>query len=69
VGRPSGPVQRNFDALIIGYYENGKLMYAGRTRNGFTPTIRAGLMKRLLRTAQCAFANLPEKGGGRWGQG
>jgi ATP-dependent DNA ligase len=62
---------RNFDALIIGYYENGKLMYAARTRNGFTPTIRAGLMKRLrpLRTAQCPFANLPEKRSGRWGQG
>jgi ATP-dependent DNA ligase len=62
---------RNFDALIIGSYENGKLMSAGRTRNGFTPTIRAGLMKRLrpLRTAQCPFANLPEKRSGRWGQG
>jgi DNA ligase D-like protein (predicted ligase) len=65
------PSDRSFDALIIGYYENGQLMYAGRTRNGFTPTIRAGLMKRLwpLRTAQCPFANLPEKRGGRWGQG
>jgi bifunctional non-homologous end joining protein LigD len=30
------PSDRNFDALIIGYYEKGKLLYAGRTRNGFT---------------------------------
>lgn len=31
------PSDRNFDALIIGYYEEGKLFYVGRTRNGFTP--------------------------------
>src|SRR5207249_2918894 len=24
-----------FDALIFGYYEDGKLIYAARTRNGF----------------------------------
>lgn len=41
------PSDRNFDALIIGYYEKGKLLYAGRTRNGFTPPLRAELMKRL----------------------
>src|SRR6476620_1812364 len=26
-----------FDALIFGYYEGGRLIYAARTRNGFTP--------------------------------
>ncbi len=30
----------NFDAIIFGYYEGGKLLYAGRTRNGFTPSSR-----------------------------
>ncbi len=34
---PSG---RNFDALIFGYYEGDKLLYAARTRNGFTPATR-----------------------------
>ena len=29
------PSAKNFDALVIGYYEDGKLMYAARTRNGF----------------------------------
>jgi ATP-dependent DNA ligase len=28
------PSASNFDAIIFGYYESGKLMYAGRTRNG-----------------------------------
>lgn len=65
------PSDKNFDALIIGYYEKGKLLYAGRTRNGFTPAIRAELAKRLrpLRVAECPFDNLPEKKSGRWGQG
>ena len=37
------PSLKNFDALVIGYYEDGKLMYAARTRNGFTPASRTEL--------------------------
>jgi ATP-dependent DNA ligase len=46
-------------------------LYAGRTRNSFTPPLRTEIAKRLrpLRTVVCPFANLPEKGSGRWGQG
>ena len=40
------PSDKNFDALVIGYYEQGKLLYAGRTRNGFTPASRVELFKR-----------------------
>ena len=60
-----------FDALVFGYYEDGKLMYAARTRNGFTPRIREELMKqfRKLETDKCPFMNLPEKKPGRWGAG
>ena len=29
------PSPKNFDALIFGYYERGKLRYVARTRNGF----------------------------------
>lgn len=60
-----------FDALVFGYYEHGKLMYAARTRNGFTPKLRAELMKKFkpLETNECPFANLPEKKAGRWGFG
>jgi DNA ligase D-like protein (predicted ligase) len=65
------PSDKNFDALIIGYYEKGKLLYAARTRNGFTPATRAALMKHLrpLKISDCPFDNLPEKRSGRWGQG
>jgi bifunctional non-homologous end joining protein LigD len=62
---------KNFDALVIGYYRGTKLIYAARTRNGFTPASRAELFSKLapLEVADCPFANLPEKKAGRWGAG
>jgi ATP-dependent DNA ligase len=65
------PSPKNFDALVIGYYQDGKLMYAARTRNGFTPASRAELFKKIkpLEIGECPFANLPEKKAGRWGAG
>ena len=60
-----------FDALVFGYYEGNRLIYAARTRNGFTPAARVQLFKRFkgLEIADCPFANLPEAKSGRWGQG
>jgi bifunctional non-homologous end joining protein LigD len=66
------PTPGSFDALIFGYYDDGKrLIYVGRTRNGFTPRSRLDLLKQLerLETPTCPFANVPEPKGGRWGQG
>jgi DNA ligase D-like protein (predicted ligase) len=62
---------RNFDAIVLGYYKEGKLLYASRTRNGFTPAVREQLFRIMkpLEILDCPFANLPEKQGGRWGQG
>ena len=62
---------RAFDALVIGYYEGDRLMYASRTRNGFTPALRQQLFKKLraLESPDCPFVNLPEARSGRWGQG
>ena len=60
-----------FDALILGYYDGKDLIYAARTRNGFTPKLRFDLIKgfRRLETRDCPFANLPESKNGRWGEG
>jgi DNA ligase D-like protein (predicted ligase) len=60
-----------FDALVFGYYEGDRLIYVARTRNGFSPSSSAELMKRFkgLEIKTCPFANLPEPRGGRWGQG
>jgi bifunctional non-homologous end joining protein LigD len=62
---------RTFDALIFGYYDGDRLIYAARTRNGFTPAMREQLFKKFrpLEIPGCPFANLPEAKSGRWGQG
>ena len=62
---------RTFDAVVFGYYEGDRLIYAARTRNGFTPAVREQLSKKFrpLEIAECPFANLPEAKSGRWGQG
>ena len=60
-----------FDALVIGYYDGDSLIYAARTRNGFTPVMRQQLFKRFagLEISDCPFVNLPEARSGRWGEG
>jgi len=62
---------QTFDALVFGYYDGPRLLYAARTRNGFTPPLRESLMRRFrgMETTICPFANLPEARSGRWGQG
>ena len=48
---------KNFGALIFSYHEGGKLMYAGRTRNGFTPAAREQLFEKFhgVETLACPF--------------
>jgi bifunctional non-homologous end joining protein LigD len=52
-----------FDALIVGYYEDAKLHYVAKVRNGFVPQLRRDVAKKFkgLETDVCPFANLPEK--------
>jgi DNA ligase D-like protein (predicted ligase) len=52
-----------FDALIVGYYEGGKLLYAAKVRNGFVPLVRREVERKFkgLEVNPCPFANLPEK--------
>ena len=60
---------KTFDALVFGYYEGDRLIYAARTRNGFTPVVREQLFKKFrgLEIKDCPFVNLPEAKSGRWG--
>lgn len=57
-----------FDALIFGYSDGERLIYAARTRSGFTPAMRAQLFKRFraLEMDDCPFVNRPEAKSGRW---
>jgi bifunctional non-homologous end joining protein LigD len=56
---------------VFGYYDGKDLLYAARTRNGFTPASRAALFRKFRgpEIADCPFTNLPERKNGRWGQG
>jgi len=61
---PSNPI----DALIVGYYEGGRLLYAAKVRNGFVPQLRRDVANKLkgLKIDTCPFANLPEKKRTQW---
>jgi DNA ligase D-like protein (predicted ligase) len=57
-----------FDALIVGYYEAGKLYYVAKVRNGFVPLVRREVYRKFkgLEMDTCPFANLPEKKRTMW---
>jgi bifunctional non-homologous end joining protein LigD len=65
------PSDLGIDSLIVGFYRGNDLIYAGRVRAGFVPATRKEVWAKLkhLVTTKCPFANLPEKGAGRWSQG
>jgi bifunctional non-homologous end joining protein LigD len=54
--------------VIVGYYQDGKLLYAGKVRAGFVPHVRSEVMAKMkaLKTEACPFANLPEKKRTQW---
>jgi bifunctional non-homologous end joining protein LigD len=56
------------DALIVGYYEGNKLMFASKVLNGFVPRLRREVWRKLkhLQTDACPFDNLPEKKRTQW---
>ena len=51
-------------SLLLGYYESGKLIYAGRTGTGFTHKTQQTLRQRLekMRARSAAFASVPADG-------
>jgi bifunctional non-homologous end joining protein LigD len=61
---PNNPI----DSIIVGYYDGGKLLYAGKVRNGFVPNTRRAVASKFtgLKTDTCPFANLPEKKRTQW---
>ena len=61
---PSNPL----DALIVGYYEDDKLMFVSKVRNGFVPQLRREVWEKLkhLQTDKCPFSNPPEKKRTQW---
>jgi len=65
------PGTHGVDAIVVGYYRGGNLIYVARVRNGFVPASRRQIFARLkpLLIPKCPFVNLPERHKGRWGEG
>lgn len=63
--------REHFGAILIGYYEDGKLLYAGKVGTGFDRerlrSLHALFLARRIET--CPFANLPMPRRPRFGQG
>ena len=64
------PGQNSFESLLVGYYENNRLMFLAKIKNGFVPALRREVAKAFkgLETDKCPFANLPEPRSARRGE-
>jgi ATP-dependent DNA ligase len=65
------PSDLGLDALLVGFYQNRKLRFAGSVRAGFNPLSRREVHDQIkhLETADCPFVNPPDRRPGAWGQG
>jgi bifunctional non-homologous end joining protein LigD len=56
--------------LLVGYYGQSGLLFAGRVGTGFSEKALKHLYEDMqeIKRATCPFVNLPEKGPGRWRQ-
>ena len=65
------PENKNFQSIVVGYYEDKMLRFAARVRAGFTAAQRAALFEvlRPLKVEKCPFGDLPTGKTGHWGEG
>src|SRR6266513_2060019 len=68
---PPGGSRKYFGAILVGYYERGKLRFAGKVGSGFTEKSLSILHKKFREEERedCPFIDLPSKQGGAWVQG
>ncbi len=68
---PPAGARKYFGALLVGYYDEDHLLFAGKVGTGFDTKSLAAVYKKLQtqRRDSCPFADLPSKQGGEWVQG
>jgi bifunctional non-homologous end joining protein LigD len=68
---PPQGARQHFGAILVGYYEKKKFLFAGKVGTGFNTKSLASLHKKLKseKRDDCPFADLPSKQGGQWVQG
>jgi bifunctional non-homologous end joining protein LigD len=67
---PPQGARQHFGAVLVGYYEKKKFLFAGKVGTGFDTKSLASLHKKLKseKRDDCPFADLPSKQGGEWVQ-
>jgi bifunctional non-homologous end joining protein LigD len=67
---PPQGARKYFGAILVGYYENKKLVFAGKVGTGFTAKSLSMLHKKFQKEARddCPFIDLPSKQNGQWVQ-
>jgi bifunctional non-homologous end joining protein LigD len=65
---PPQGARKHFGAILVGYYKDGDLVFAGKVGTGFTTKSLATLHKkfRAEECADCPFVDLPSKQNGQW---
>jgi bifunctional non-homologous end joining protein LigD len=60
--------RKYFGALLVGYYEKKRLLFAGKVGTGFDSKTLSALHKLFQKEKRddCPFADLPSKQGGQW---
>ena len=68
---PPQGARQHFGAVLVGYYDKKKFLFAGKVGTGFNTKSLASLHKKLKagQRDDCPFADLPSKQGGQWVQG
>jgi len=68
---PPQGARKHFGAILVGYYDKNKLVFAGKVGTGFTAKSLSTLYKKLQNEARddCPFVDLPSKQNGQWVQG
>ncbi|MEY2510386.1 MAG: bifunctional non-ous end joining protein LigD [Verrucomicrobiota bacterium] len=68
---PPQGARQHFGAVLVGYYEKKKFLFAGKVGTGFDTKSLAALHRKLKseKRDNCPFADLPSKQGGQWVQG
>jgi bifunctional non-homologous end joining protein LigD len=68
---PPAGARKHFGALLVGYYSEASLRFAGKVGTGFDTKLLSSLHKRMRaeERATCPFTDLPSKENGEWVQG
>jgi bifunctional non-homologous end joining protein LigD len=67
---PPGGSRKHFGAILVGYYKDGRLMFAGKVGSGFTAKSLSMLHRKFREEERdsCPFVDLPSRQGGEWVQ-